>query len=99
MQNWVRHVSLLGQVKCFFADFLYLSSEHHTLWMTEMNLPTCVFVSRKEFELYLLSTDLYLRASADRVPLFPGLKTEGLPAKFDWRDKGVVAPVQNQQAV
>ncbi|XP_036932915.1 cathepsin O [Acanthopagrus latus] len=49
-------------------------------------------LSQREFR------DLYLRASADRVPLFPGLKTEGLPAKFDWRDKGVVAPVQNQQA-
>ncbi|XP_035524927.1 cathepsin O isoform X3 [Morone saxatilis] len=45
--------------------------------------------------------DLYLGASADRALLFPGLKTgktEGLPAKFDWRDKAVVAPVQNQQA-
>ncbi|KAM9357125.1 cathepsin O [Symphorus nematophorus] len=49
-------------------------------------------LSQKEFR------DLYLQASADRAPLFPGLKTEGLPAKFDWRDKGVVAPVQNQQA-
>ncbi|XP_030253035.1 cathepsin O isoform X1 [Sparus aurata] len=49
-------------------------------------------LSQKEFR------DLYLRASAHRVPLFSGLKTEGLPAKFDWRDKGVVAPVQNQQA-
>lgn len=49
-------------------------------------------LSQKEFR------DLYLRAHADRAPLFPGLKTEGLPAKFDWRDKGVVAPVQNQQA-
>ncbi|KAG8003822.1 Cathepsin O [Nibea albiflora] len=50
-------------------------------------------LSQKEFR------DLYLRASADRAPLFPGLKrTERLPAKFDWRDKAVVAPVQNQQA-
>lgn len=56
-------------------------------------------LSRIYFELYLLSTDLYLLASADRAPLFSGLKTEGLPAKFDWRDKAMVAPVQNQQAV
>ncbi|XP_076595272.1 cathepsin O [Chaetodon auriga] len=49
-------------------------------------------LSQREFR------DLYLRASADRAPLFPGLKTEGLPAKFDWRDKAVVAPVQNQEA-
>ncbi|XP_041800125.1 cathepsin O isoform X2 [Chelmon rostratus] len=49
-------------------------------------------LSQKEFR------DLYLRASADRAPLFPGLKTQGLPAKFDWRDKAVVAPVQNQEA-
>ncbi|XP_023253851.1 cathepsin O [Seriola lalandi dorsalis] len=49
-------------------------------------------LSQKEFR------DLYLRASADRAPLFSGLKTQGLPAKFDWRDKAVVAPVQNQQA-
>lgn len=63
------------------------------------SLFTCIFVSRNDFELNLLSTGLYLRASADRAPLFSGLKTEGLPAKFDWRDKAVVAPVQNQQAV
>ncbi|XP_070769241.1 cathepsin O [Enoplosus armatus] len=49
-------------------------------------------LSQKEFR------DLYLRSNADRAPLFSGLKTEGLPAKFDWRDKAVVAPVQNQQA-
>ncbi|XP_070692531.1 cathepsin O [Pempheris klunzingeri] len=49
-------------------------------------------LSQREFR------DLYLRASADRAPLFSGLKTEGLPANFDWRDKAVVAPVQNQQA-
>ncbi|XP_054453734.1 cathepsin O isoform X2 [Anoplopoma fimbria] len=49
-------------------------------------------LSQQEFR------DLYLRASADRAPLFSGLKTEGLPDKFDWRDKAVVAPVQNQEA-
>ncbi|XP_078116265.1 cathepsin O isoform X1 [Sander vitreus] len=49
-------------------------------------------LSQKEFR------DLYLRAHADRAPLFSGLKTGGLPAKFDWRDKAVVAPVQNQEA-
>lgn len=61
------------------------------------SLFTC---STNDLELHLLFTDLYLRASTDRAPLFPGLKrTERLPAKFDWRDKAVVAPVQNQQAV
>ncbi|KAF3694164.1 Cathepsin O [Channa argus] len=49
-------------------------------------------LSPKEFR------DLYLRARASRAPLFSGRKTEGLPVKFDWRDKGVVAPVQNQQS-
>ncbi|XP_029918653.1 cathepsin O [Myripristis murdjan] len=42
--------------------------------------------------------DLYLRASADKAPPYSGEKREGLPAKFDWRDEGVLAPVQNQQA-
>ncbi|KAI3351476.1 hypothetical protein L3Q82_020321, partial [Scortum barcoo] len=49
-------------------------------------------LSQREFK------DVYLRASAERAAAFSGLKTEVLPAKFDWRDKGVVAPVQNQQA-
>lgn len=51
------------------------------------------------FELYSSPTDLYLQASSDQAPLFPGPKTEGLPAKFDWRDKTVLAPVPNQLAV
>ncbi|KAG7224888.1 hypothetical protein INR49_014952, partial [Caranx melampygus] len=49
-------------------------------------------LSQEEFR------DLYLRANTDRAPLFSGLKTGGLPAKFDWRDKAVVAQVQNQLA-
>nr|XP_020463114.1 cathepsin O [Monopterus albus] len=49
-------------------------------------------LSQKEFR------ELYLRASTARAPSFSGLKTEGLPARFDWRDKAVVSPVQNQQA-
>lgn len=44
------------------------------------------------------STDLY-PATVQRAPRFSGLKAKGLPAKFDWRDKAVVAPVQDQQAV
>ncbi|MEQ2283720.1 hypothetical protein AMECASPLE_014513 [Ameca splendens] len=43
--------------------------------------------------------DVYLRAESSRAPGFTGLTRTGLPAKFDWRDKGVVAPVQNQLAV
>ncbi|XP_076005009.1 cathepsin O [Genypterus blacodes] len=42
--------------------------------------------------------DLYLRASADGVPPYSGPKPEALPAKFDWRDKAVVAPVQDQRS-
>ncbi|CAB1337378.1 unnamed protein product [Coregonus sp. 'balchen'] len=42
--------------------------------------------------------ELYLTATAETVPPYSGLKTEGLPAKFDWRDKTAVGPVQNQQA-
>ncbi|XP_028272429.1 cathepsin O [Parambassis ranga] len=49
-------------------------------------------LSQKEFR------DLYLRAVYDGAPLFSGHRLEELPAKFDWRDKAVVAPVQNQQA-
>ncbi|XP_069027207.1 cathepsin O [Embiotoca jacksoni] len=49
-------------------------------------------LSQKEFR------DLYLGAVYDRAPLFSGLKVEGLPAKFDWRDRAVVAPVQDQLA-
>ncbi|XP_023154519.2 cathepsin O isoform X1 [Amphiprion ocellaris] len=49
-------------------------------------------LSQKEFR------DLYLRAIYDRTPLFSGLSLKQLPAKFDWRDKAVVAPVQNQQS-
>ncbi|KAK2848855.1 hypothetical protein Q5P01_008689 [Channa striata] len=49
-------------------------------------------LSPKEFK------DLYLRAIAARAPPFTGHKTEGLPVKYDWRDKAVVAPVQNQEA-
>ncbi|AWP11739.1 Cathepsin O [Scophthalmus maximus] len=49
-------------------------------------------LSQKEFR------DLYLRASSDRAPLFSGPKTDRLPAKFDWRDRAAVAPVQNQLA-
>lgn len=41
---------------------------------------------------------LYLRAQAEKAPPFYGLKTDGLPARFDWRDRAVVAPVQNQEA-
>ncbi|XP_008277709.1 cathepsin O [Stegastes partitus] len=47
-------------------------------------------LSQKEFR------DLYLRAIHDRAPLFSGLSIKQLPAKFDWRDKSVVAPVQDQ---
>ncbi|CAG5989004.1 cathepsin O [Menidia menidia] len=49
-------------------------------------------LSQKEF------SDLYLRATSDGAPVFSGLSRRGLPAKFDWREKAVVAPVQDQLA-
>ncbi|XP_010898099.1 cathepsin O [Esox lucius] len=49
-------------------------------------------LSVKEFR------ELYLTASVATTLPYSGLKTGGLPAKFDWRDKGAVGPVQNQQA-
>ncbi|CAJ1059048.1 cathepsin O [Xyrichtys novacula] len=49
-------------------------------------------LSQEEFK------DLYLHASADRAPPYSGPKAAGLPAKFDWREKKVVAPVQDQLA-
>lgn len=55
--------------------------------------------SRNDNEVFLLSAGIYLRAISDRAPLFSGLAMQGLPAKFDWRDRAVVAPVQNQLAV
>ncbi|XP_061690118.1 cathepsin O [Syngnathoides biaculeatus] len=50
------------------------------------------WLSPKEFQ------DLYLRATAEHTPPFLGTKAKELPAKFDWRDRGVVGPVQNQEA-
>ncbi|XP_057706372.1 cathepsin O [Corythoichthys intestinalis] len=49
-------------------------------------------LSPKEFR------DLYLRAISAPAPPFLGANTRELPAKFDWRDRAVVAPVQDQQA-
>ncbi|KAM9849775.1 cathepsin O [Aulostomus maculatus] len=49
-------------------------------------------LSQKEFR------DLYLSTIPHGASPFSGPKSKGLPAKFDWRDKGVVAPVQNQLA-
>ncbi|XP_034038010.1 cathepsin O [Thalassophryne amazonica] len=42
--------------------------------------------------------DVYLRASMDRAPPYSGQTLKGLPLKFDWRDKAVVGPVQDQKA-
>uniref|UniRef100_A0A3P9IEP0 Cathepsin O n=1 Tax=Oryzias latipes TaxID=8090 RepID=A0A3P9IEP0_ORYLA len=41
---------------------------------------------------------IYLQATSGRAPPFSGLPAEGLPARFDWRDKAVVAAVQDQLA-
>lgn len=70
----------------------YLNSFSSTPQSAKYGINNFSDLSQQEFR------DLYLGASADRAPRFSGLKTEGLPAKFDWRDKGVVAAVQDQQA-
>ncbi|XP_029962972.1 cathepsin O [Salarias fasciatus] len=49
-------------------------------------------LSQEEFR------DVYLRAVFHRAPPFSGLTAPKLPAKLDWRDKAVVAPVQDQGA-
>ncbi|KAF7228601.1 cathepsin O [Nothobranchius furzeri] len=41
-------------------------------------------------------SDVYLRAFSSRAPAFSGGSIKEFPAKFDWREKGVVGPVQNQ---
>lgn len=95
----------ISKMKCIwlFCILRIWITEHLTpvddLAESAQSLFSCNLLSRIDLELYLLSTDLFLRAHADRAPLFSGLKTEGLPAIFDWRDKAVVAPVQNQEAV
>ncbi|CAN9514610.1 unnamed protein product [Ophioblennius macclurei] len=49
-------------------------------------------LSQEEFR------DVYLRAVFCPAPLFSGPTTPKPPAKLDWRDKAVVAPVQDQEA-
>ncbi|KAF7668537.1 hypothetical protein LDENG_00006050 [Lucifuga dentata] len=71
---------------------VYLNSFPAALYSAKYGINQFSDLSPSEFK------DLYLRASADRAPLYSGPKPEGLPAKFDWRDKAVMAPVQNQQA-
>ncbi|XP_040904257.1 cathepsin O [Toxotes jaculatrix] len=83
-----RHLYFLDAIK----RHAHLNSFSTTLQSAKYGVNQFSDLSQKEFR------DLYVRASTDRAPLFSGKKTEGLPAKFDWRDKAVVAPVQNQQA-
>lgn len=96
----VRRVSW---VKMYFH--LFISPVARLIWLSAHTLSPHALICFIHllvqicFELHLFPTDLYLRVSADKAPLFTGLKTEGLPASFDWRDKGAVAPVHNQQAV
>ncbi|XP_056898304.1 cathepsin O isoform X2 [Takifugu flavidus] len=70
----------------------YLNSFSAALQSAKYGINQFSDLSQREFQ------DLYLRASADRAPAFSGQKAKGLPAKFDWRDHAIVAPVQNQQA-
>lgn len=51
-----------------------------------------------------LCSAIYLRTRSSRFPRYPvevqmSLLNVSLPLKFDWRDKHVVTPVRNQQAV
>ncbi|XP_068182247.1 cathepsin O [Antennarius striatus] len=70
----------------------YLNSFSSTPESAKYGINQFSDLSQQEFR------DLYLQASADRAPLFSGLKAKVLPASFDWRDRGVVAPVQDQKA-
>ncbi|KAK5896712.1 hypothetical protein CesoFtcFv8_009844 [Champsocephalus esox] len=83
-----RHLNVQNSTK----RHAYLNSFSTVPQSAEYGINRFSDFSQKEFR------DLFLRAHADRAPLFSGLKTEGLPAIFDWRDKAVVAPVQNQEA-
>lgn len=92
--SWVKmyfHL-FIRPVACLMWLSAHTLSPHALICFIHLLVQIC-------FELHLFPTDLYLRASADKAPLFTGLKTEGLPASFDWRDKEAVAPIQNQQAV
>ncbi|KAK5864481.1 hypothetical protein PBY51_015720 [Eleginops maclovinus] len=83
-----RHVNFQNSTK----RHAYLNSFSTAPQSAEYGINRFSTFSQKEFR------DLFLRAHADRAPLFSGLKTEDVPAKFDWRDKAVVAPVQNQES-
>lgn len=97
--------SLQNQTYIYVSIQCIVLNVHLNSWMVGLNLCShCLHAFLYPGDcfnsiIYLFSTDLYLRVNAVRAPLFTGLKTEGLPAKFDWREKAVVVPVQNQQTV
>ncbi|XP_053734960.1 cathepsin O isoform X2 [Synchiropus splendidus] len=70
----------------------YLNSFSNTAHSAQYGINQFSSLTPEEFR------DVYLRTITDSAPLFSGPKAKGLPARFDWRDRSVVAPVQNQQA-
>ncbi|XP_077464645.1 cathepsin O isoform X2 [Stigmatopora argus] len=73
------------------ARHVYLNSFSTQPESAKYGMNSFSSLSPKEFR------DLYLRASSERAPPFLGADLKELPAKFDWRDQAMVAPVQDQQ--
>lgn len=61
--------------------------------------PLHAFITESVKLMFFFPPGIYLQATSGRAPPFSGLPAEGLPARFDWRDKAVVAAVQDQLAV
>ncbi|XP_077589429.1 cathepsin O isoform X2 [Stigmatopora nigra] len=74
------------------ARHVYLNSFSTQPQSAKYGMNSFSSLSPKEFR------DLYLRASSEHAqPFPPSADLKELPAKFDWRDQAMVAPVQDQQ--